>query len=175
MKDRVVVSTTKVEIETVPLIHQLLWVGIFVQSLVATLGSLYYSTFGDPVKNIMAGKLFPLGEGFVPCDLCWFARILMYPIVILSYVGIAKQDKRFTDYILPLSILGVCLELYHYSLQKLPIPTFFTCSSANPCSALQVNYFGFITIPFLALVAFGVITLLAIINTIMNRRSPDHD
>jgi disulfide bond formation protein DsbB len=150
--------------------QQLVWVGIFGQSLVATVGSLYFSTFGDIVANIQSGNLFPFGDGFVPCDLCWYARILMYPIVVISYIGIAKQDRRFTDYILPLSILGILLDSYHYAIQKFPIPTFFTCSAANPCSALQVDYFGFITIPFLALVAFIVITILSLVNMRMNRR-----
>jgi disulfide bond formation protein DsbB len=150
--------------------HSWLGMGIFLQSLVAMLGSLYYSTFGDPVKNFAAGNMFPYDAGLTPCELCWYARILMYPIVVLSYVGIAKGDKRFTDYILPLSILGIFLDSYHYALQKLPIETIFGCSSANPCNALQVNYFGFITIPFLALTAFVVITILAGYNTYLNYR-----
>lgn len=151
-------------------LQQLVWVGIFLQSLVATLGSLYFSTFGDPVANWQSSNLFPFGDGFVPCELCWFARILMYPMVFISYIGIAKKDRRFTDYLLPMAIIGIFLDSYHYAIQKLPIPTFFTCSAQNPCSALQVDYFGFVTIPFLALVAFSVITVLAVINTILNRR-----
>lgn len=150
-------------------LQPLLWVGIFLQSLVAMLGSLYYSTFGDPVVNFAAGKLFQL-EGLTPCELCWYARILMYPIVFISYVGIAKKDRHFTDYLIPLVALGIPLELYHYAIQKLPIPTFFTCSSVNPCNALQVNYFGFITIPFLALTAFLILAVLIGLNMSINRR-----
>lgn len=147
----------------------MIWLGIFLQSLVAMVGSLYYSTFGDPVVNLQAGNILR-GEGFVPCELCWYARILMYPIVLISYVGIAKKDRRFTDYVLPLVALGIPLELYHYAIQKLPIETFFTCSSANPCNALDVNYFGFVTIPFLALVAFVVLAVLIGANIYINRR-----
>lgn len=138
---------------------------IFLQALVAMVGSLYYSTFGDPVANLQRGTFLAWGEGFMPCELCWFARILMYPIVFISYVGIAKNDKRFTDYILPLSIIGIFLDSYHYALQKLPIANIFGCSLVNPCSALQVNYFGFVTIPFLALTAFVVISVAAGLNS----------
>lgn len=145
--------------------------GIFLQALVATLGSLYYSTYGDIVANLVTGDLFTTANGLVPCQLCWFARILMYPLVFISTVGIVKNDKRFTDYVLPLSLLGVVLEVYHYSLQMLPIRTHFGCTLENPCNALQVAYFGFITIPFLALVAFVVISVLAVLNTWMNRES----
>lgn len=148
--------------------QQYIWVAIFLQALVAMFGSLYYSTFGDPVKNLMAGNLLR-GEAFHPCDLCWWARILMYPMVFISYVGIAKGDKRFTTYLLPLSFLGILLDSYHYGIQKLPIPTLFSCSQANPCNALQVDYWGFITIPFLALVAFTVIFVFSVVNTLINR------
>ena len=148
-----------------------LWLGIFVQALVATAGSLYFSTFGEPMANLANGNFFPPHSGFTPCLLCWFARILMYPVVILSYVGMAKKDKHFTDYILPLAVLGIVLESYHYALQKLPIQSLFGCSLENPCSALQVNYFGFMTIPFLALIAFIDITVLAGLNTLINTRS----
>ncbi|MDQ3008752.1 MAG: disulfide bond formation protein B [bacterium] len=158
-------------VQTRPTLTQnLLFIGIFLQSLVATLGSLYYSTFGDPVVNAAAGNLFPADSGFTPCELCWFARILMYPIVFISYLGIAKQDRKWTDYILPMSILGVGLEIYHYSIQKLPISNFFTCSSDNPCNAMEVDYAGFITIPFLCLVAFSIILALAVTNTLINRK-----
>jgi disulfide bond formation protein DsbB len=143
---------------------------IFVQALVATLGSLYYSTFGDPVKNLMARSLFPTDSGLLPCELCWFARILMYPIVILSLVGMLKEDRRFTDYILPLSTLGIFLDIFHYGLQKFNFANPFGCTLSNPCNALQVQYLGFITIPFLALVAFIVITVLCVMNLRINRQ-----
>lgn len=146
------------------------WTGIFIQALVATVGSLYYSTFGDPVANLQAGNLLPVNNGLEPCVLCWYARILMYPILLLSYVGIAKRDKKFTDYILPLVLLGIPLEIYHYAIQKFPIATFFGCSNVNPCNALQVNYFGFMTIPLLALLGFLVLAGLIAANMYINRR-----
>ncbi len=136
--------------------------GIFLQALVATLGSLYFSTYGDPVANLMSGRLFPTSGGFEPCELCWFGRILMYPLVLISGVALLKEDRKFTDYVLPLSIPGLALGFYHYGLQKFAFPNPFRCTAANPCSALQVDYLGFITIPFLEFVAFTVITGLAI-------------
>jgi len=136
--------------------------GVFLQALVAMLGSLYYSTFGDPVRNLATGRLFPSSGGFEPCELCWFGRILMYPLVFITGVALIKEDRRFTDYVLPFSLPGLALGFYHYGLQKLDFPNPFRCTAANPCSALQVNYLGFITIPLLEFVAFCVITGLAV-------------
>lgn len=148
-----------------------LQIGIIIQSVSALLGSLYYSNFGEPFKNIADGMLFHGDGGLEPCHLCWWARILIYPMVLVSLIGYLKKDNRFTDYILAMSIPGMILTAYHYSLQKLTAPSFFECGAGNSCTATQaVDYFGFITIPFLAFTACTVITLLAIANTVIEHK-----
>ncbi len=132
---------------------------IFVQALVATIGSLYYGRYGDPVVNIMTWDLFNAANGYAPCTLCRYARILMYPITITALIGILKKSYDAVDYMIIPVVLGILLELYHYSLQKFPISTSAFCTKMNPCNALQVDYFGFITIPFLCLIAFVVIAI----------------
>jgi disulfide bond formation protein DsbB len=141
---------------------------IFLQALIAMLGSLYYSNFGDPIENLKIGAFWIYGYGFDPCLLCYWARILMYPIVAISLVGLIKKAKDVYHYILPLSIAGVFLDSYHFLLQKTSIGNPFACTGANPCSALQVDYLGFITIPFQALAAFLIITILCIIHMKLN-------
>ncbi len=143
---------------------------IFLFGFVSMLGSLYFSTYGDPVKNILSGQIFPIDSGFPPCELCWFARILMYPIAVISLVGLLKEDRKFTDYVLPLSTIGIFLEVFHYGLQKFNFPNPFRCTLSVPCSALQVQYFGFVTIPLLAFFGFTLITLLCLINWKMNQK-----
>ena len=143
---------------------------IFLQALIAMLGSLYFSNFGDPVVNLFNRQFFTAGHGFSPCLLCWYARILTYPMVLISTVGLLKDDRRFSDYILPAAVIGIFLEIYHYSLQKFHIFTPFGCTLTNPCDALQVQYVGFITIPFLALLAFLFITFLCVMNIWLHRK-----
>lgn len=143
---------------------------IFLQALAAVAGSLYFSTYGDPLANIAVGSLFPADAGFPPCILCWWARILMYPILVISGVGLLKEDKNFVQYVLPLSFAGILLEIYHYSLQKLPIVNIQPCTLHNPCEAMSVNYLGFITIPFLCLVAFVVIFVCSSLVTFAHRK-----
>lgn len=134
-------------------------------------GSLYYSNFGDPVWNLQHGLLFPLDSGFVPCHLCWFARILMYPIVMISLIGLIKRDNRFTDYVLGLAIPGLLLASYQYVLQKVPtVGDVVSCSITNPCSSQYVNYFGFMTIPLLAVLGFLVIVVFSIWNSRISRK-----
>jgi len=142
--------------------QQKISLAIFLVALASMLGSLYFSNFGDPVENFQLSVFWIYGYGFEPCHLCWWARILMYPIVPISLVGYLKRDKNMTNYILPLAIPGIFLELYHYILQKSHIGNPFGCTDANPCEAMSVNYLGFITIPFLALVGFTSIVALCI-------------
>jgi disulfide bond formation protein DsbB len=96
--------------------------------------------------------------GWQPCVLCWYQRILMYPLAIVLAIGIIRHDRALHLYVLPFSIAGMGVSLYHYLLIKtdwLPPPA---CAVAVPCTVDYLNWFGFITIPFLALTAFLIIT-----------------
>jgi disulfide bond formation protein DsbB len=111
---------------------------------VATCGSLYMSEV----------------LGWVPCLLCWYQRILMYPLSIILAVGILRRDRRMHTYALPLSIPGAFLSLYHYLYQKTDLfAGTVPCTIGVPCSSDYLNAFGgVVTIPFLALIAFLIIT-----------------
>lgn len=115
-------------------------------SIVATAGSLYFSEV----------------RLFVPCSLCWYQRIMMYPLVILLGIASYRQDKGIIPYVLPLSLLGGSISLLHYLEQKVPgfgAPNLCRTSGV-PCNTDYINWLGFITIPFLALIAFSLITLI---------------
>ncbi|MBB4825259.1 disulfide bond formation protein DsbB [Sporosarcina luteola] len=109
----------------------------------------------------MAGSLFYSEQmEFIPCTLCWYQRILMYPLVILLGIAFYRNDRGIYKYVLPLSVIGMVTSSYHYALQKIPsLQEFSVCTSGVPCSGQYVNYFGFITIPFMALIGFTMITI----------------
>jgi len=142
-----------------------MWI-IFWQSLIAMLGSLYYGRYGDPITNFWStpDQRFNSDNKFLPCELCRYARILMYPIVWISFIAILrKKTQALLDIIIAASVFWLALEIYHYTLQKVAISNSFVCTAFNPCDALHVNYLGFITIPFLCGIAFLVILTAAII------------
>ena len=113
-------------------------------SVTATLGSLYFSEI----------------RGFIPCDLCWFQRIFMYPLVVILGIGTFQSDISVKKFVLPLSIVGGLISIFHYLEQKVPgFGGIRPCVSGVPCSAEYINWFGFVTIPFLALTAFTLITI----------------
>jgi disulfide bond formation protein DsbB len=116
----------------------------WIASIVSMVGSLFFS-------EVMK---------FVPCNFCWYQRILMYPLVILLGVAFYQQDHKVTRYVLPLSIMGIIVSGYHYALQKIPaLKAFEVCTSGVPCSGQYINWLGFITIPLLAFVGFTTITI----------------
>ncbi|WP_010529879.1 disulfide oxidoreductase [Lentibacillus jeotgali] len=120
---------------------------IWTQSLIATLGSLFFSEF----------------MGYVPCELCWLQRIFMYPLVVIYGTALIKKDLSIALPGLILSGIGMFISLYHYLVQKLPaLQEAGGSCGAVPCNTEYVNYFGFITIPFLAGIAFIVIVVLHI-------------
>src|SRR4051812_26947713 len=111
-------------------------------SVIATFGSLYFSEIRQ----------------YEPCELCWYQRIVMYPFVIILGIANVKKDYSISLYSMVLSIIGACISLYHYSLQKISLLSDVAPSCGRiPCTGQYINWFGFITIPFLALIAFIII------------------
>ncbi|MFB6254620.1 MAG: disulfide bond formation protein B [Halobacteriaceae archaeon] len=104
----------------------------------------------------IASLWFSVGLGLVPCDLCWYQRILMYPLVVI--LGVATYEGRTTVWrtVLPLSLFGFGIAVYHSLLQI----TTTTCSIAGSCATVQwqVPIFG-LSIPNLSLIAFLLITV----------------
>jgi disulfide bond formation protein DsbB len=116
----------------------------WIVSLVATGGSLYFSEV----------------LGWVPCTLCWYQRICMYPLTILLGIASYRNDRNIILYAVPLAAIGGSISLFHYLEQKVPgLAGLFPCRVGVPCSVDYINWLGFITIPFLALVAFILILL----------------
>ncbi|MET0785926.1 MAG: disulfide oxidoreductase, partial [Paenisporosarcina sp.] len=98
------------------------------------------------------------------CDLCWFQRIFMYPLVLILGIGTFQSDISVKKFVLPLSIIGGTISIFHYLEQKVPgFGGIRPCVSGIPCSTEYINWLGFITIPFLALTAFTLITVSMIV------------
>ncbi|MBA2877437.1 disulfide oxidoreductase [Anoxybacillus ayderensis] len=118
----------------------------WIVAFIATLGSLYFS---EVLK-------------FIPCELCWYQRIFMYPQVFLLGMAFVRKELAIARYTLMLSVIGGTISSYHYLIQKV---TFFRNAAPScgivPCTGDYLNWLGFITIPFLALIAFIFISIIS--------------
>lgn len=92
--------------------------------------------------------------GWIPCDFCWYERICMYPLALIYGVSlIQKHHSRAIT--LPLAGVGIILSLYHYLLQVVPyMSNSISCTSIVSCAIPEFRVFGFVTPPFLSLLAF---------------------
>lgn len=98
------------------------------------------------------------------CHLCWYQRICIYPLVIILGIGSFVDDRKSAVYALPLSLIACILALYQYILQWFPqFEAIGVCGLGPKCSDVHFKYLGFITYPFLSLIASIVISLLLII------------
>lgn len=100
---------------------------------------------------------------FPPCSLCWYQRILMYPLGIILLIAFWLNDHQVFKYAFPLSFLGLIASLYHNLLTWEIIPeTLAPCREGVSCATTYIDWFGFMTIPLLSLVAFSLISILLI-------------
>lgn len=121
------------------------WLLIFAAWLVATasmLGALFF------------GEIMHLS----PCVLCWWQRICMFPLVVILPAGLFPLDLRVVRYALPLAAGGWLFALFHVLLMAGVIPEDLKpCTRGIPCSEKVIEWFGFVTIPLLSLLAFSAV------------------
>ena len=128
----------------------------FGMALIATCGSLFLS-------QVLS---------LPPCVLCWYQRVCMYPIIVILGIGILRGDKKLYEYVLPLAVVGWVLALYHSLLQWKIIPDELApCTQGVSCTTVQVHLLGFITIPFMSLVAFSIVIVAMIVEWRFSRES----
>ncbi|MBU1032914.1 MAG: disulfide bond formation protein B [Patescibacteria group bacterium] len=122
---------------------------VFAQALIGTVGSLFVSD----VQNL------------TPCNLCWYQRIALYPIMLIAAIAYLREDKKAHHYVLPFSIVGLLFSSYHNLLYYDLLPkNLQTCSfSGASCTAHYINWLWVFDIPQLSLIAFAVITICMIL------------
>lgn len=107
---------------------------------------------------------------FPPCTLCWYQRICMYPLIVIYGVALWSDDRGFHKYSLPLVAIGLALAAYHNLLYYGVVETSIVpCQQGVSCTSKQIEYFGFVTIPFLSMMSFVVLAAAEILS--LRRRS----
>jgi disulfide bond formation protein DsbB len=108
------------------------------------------------------GALF-IGEVMLmlPCQLCWYQRICMFPLVFILGMACWSNDRRGAVYALPLALGGVAIAGYHTLLVAGFIPkAWIPCSAGVSCADQKLEILNGIPIPWLSLAAFVSIAFL---------------
>ena len=122
---------------------------IFLLSALAVIGTLFLQYF----------------DALQPCVLCWWQRVFMYPIPLISLIAIVKGQKLsdIADHIAALSFIGAGVALYQHLLQILPAGSLIPCSATDECAIRSIFEFGFVTLPWMSLTVFAVLFLVALV------------
>jgi disulfide bond formation protein DsbB len=129
----------------------------WIVALVTTAGSLYYSEH----------------LGFIPCELCWYQRIAMYPLVVVLGVGWFRRDRSVWITALPFVVMGAPLSLYHWLVERVPaFAESSSCSLVAPCSAPYFEKLGFITLAWMCMSSFLLIGVLLALVVSARGRTP---
>ena len=104
----------------------------------AMLGSLYFSEIVN----------------YVPCRLCWYQRIMMYPLAIILIIAAIRRDSKIGWYAVPLASIGALISTYHWLLERFPNLEAGACEVTVPCEFVWFENFGFVTLPFMAFTGF---------------------
>lgn len=91
--------------------------------------------------------------GLVPCELCWYQRVFMYPLPVVIGLALWVRSSRAWISGVALAAIGAAFSVYHLVVQW--VPGVGSCSVDNPCSSRIFDAFGFVSIPAMALVAFA--------------------
>jgi len=121
----------------------------FIISLFASLFSLVYSEI----------------IGYLPCYLCWYQRIFIFPLPFIFGAAIWTRDRKIVKYILPLLSVGFIIAVYQNFVY------YFADTGNIPCDASGVSCYqqlvqefgGYISIPMLSLTSFLALITLALV------------
>jgi disulfide bond formation protein DsbB len=125
------------------------------------LGSELWLAFGIAAIATLGSLFFSEVAHFIPCKLCWFQRIAMYPLVLLALPALAL-DRQAARYFLPLPIVGFAVSVWHMLVERGVISETQSCEISAPggCSVKWIEEFGYMTIPTLAATGFALIGIL---------------
>jgi disulfide bond formation protein DsbB len=134
-------------------------------AIVATAGSLYLSEVAH----------------FVPCRLCWYQRIGMYPLAVILPIAAIRKDTRAWLYPFALAVAALPISIYHVLLEHFPSLETGACDPNNPCSIVWTRHFGVVTIPYMAASGLAAIATCALLaarwhkeNSCRNERTSSH-
>ncbi len=122
----------------------------------ATLGSLYMSEIAN----------------LPPCRLCWYQRYVMYPVALVLAFAAWRREARVRVPVMLAVIVGGAISIYHYLVQYFPDLQGNSCSLEVPCGFAWFRAIGFISIPYMALSAFGFVLVMMIALGVNSRQSP---
>lgn len=120
------------------------------------------------VTSIIFSLVYQLVYETPVCELCWWQRIFLYPVSVISLVALWFRTKETHITTAILAGFGFYIACYHYYYhfqgyvlgKTLSIPCSFG-GLLPACTKSPILVFGFATIPFMGIMVFGSFLILA--------------
>ncbi len=127
----------------------------------------HYLVLGFLISGVSALFSLVYSEviGFLPCHLCWYQRVFMFPLVFIFSTAIWYKDRHIVKYILPLAFIGFVISAYQNFIY------YFGNSASVPCDASGISCYqhlvsefgGYISVPTLAISGFlGILAVVIV-------------
>ncbi len=125
----------------------------------------YELAFGAVAAGTAAVGSLYLSEvaHLIPCTLCWYQRIAMYPLAVILAIAAFRRDGGVRLYANVIAVVGTVIAAYHYLIQWFPNLEGTSCTTAVPCTGVWFRVFGFVSIPYMALSAFLLVLVLMMV------------
>ena len=98
----------------------------------------------------------------MPCQLCWYQRIAMYPLAPVLLVAALRRDRAVRWYVGPIAAIGAVISTYHYLVEWRPSLDGGVCGIGPSCADIWFRELGFATLAFMALSGFIAILVLVV-------------
>lgn len=139
------------------------WIA-WTMAAVATGGSLYFSE----------------ALGWIPCQLCWFQRICMYPLAVVLLVAAIRRERAGAWYALVFPLVGIWVSIRHIYIEVNPAAESAACRiGGGGCATRWIDSLGYITIPGMSLTAFlaigAILLMIAPWHTLRRRAAGSAD
>lgn len=83
----------------------------------------------------------------------------MYPVALIIMTGAFLKSSETHRFVAPFAWFGTVVAIYHNLVYYKVIEVIVPCSESAPCTAEQLNYLGFVTIPLLSLAGFTALVI----------------
>ncbi len=123
------------------------------------------------IASVLGSLIFEYALGYEPCLLCWYQRIAIFGVAILSLTGDIRKNKTLQNQIFIFSILGLLVALLHNYIDIVP-SGLDLCGAGPSCLKRYTYVFGYITIPMMSLTALLAGTILSIFTINYSKKLP---
>ena len=123
------------------------------------------------IPSVLGSLIYEYRFGYEPCLLCWYQRIAIFSVAILSLTGDIRTNKLLQKQVIIFSLLGLLVAIVHNYIDI--VPTGIDICGAGPsCLKRYIYEFGYVTIPMMSLTVLLAGFLLALFTKKYKSQAP---